>query len=549
MTSSTLAPTATSRQRAEMHPARQQKGRVATVIVMLGALLLAGVMRQVCAIQNAHLVNIRGTAAARSTLGNMDSFALALLLGGLRGPLIMFLWPAIENQKADHDLKSVDTMIEWVRLLQPEFDSVHLFQIWNKAYNISAMMASPANKYTVIMEAIDYAGKVDQEKPGDLNILGAMANVYGGKFGSTNLPEFAFYGKQFREDSMTEANRAAAYPEEKKYYQRLYKWESLSDEKSDLVSLLDAHNDIRPDRLVETQPRPAGLDPASEWNDGSALQYLKKYQPFPYGVSPLAMAFNYAKRAEVAQSVEGQKPLQLSSMVVDSQPPLQLKFWEEDAARHGRFYEARAFNISAIGGTTKTEAALAAVKINDPIANRPAIDAALYYYETARRLSGDALVEYDRHLAKPEYKMRAPTYRPHKADMNAALAMDKADHDYLAALVETNPAKRKELLINARDKYTSAMHQRERTALLFYTEDEALWAPGVMPPAKTADARHPHDKEHVMTLSDYVLSKVYDNAMIVATKLNLQEHADDRLNYGISVDRCRMRVDLINAAL
>ena len=218
MSQSTMEQQQSRTRRAGMRdaPSRRQAGRMGTVIVLIGSLIGAGALREVAANRQAAIVNTRGTVAARSSLGNMDSFALALLLGGLRGPLVMFLWPAIESQKADHNLDDVDTMIDWVRLLQPEFDSVHIFQIWNKAYNISAMMASPANKYTVIMEALDYAQKVDEERPGDVNILNSITNVYGGKLASSTLPEFSFYSRQFREESLTTANRIKAYPEDKR---------------------------------------------------------------------------------------------------------------------------------------------------------------------------------------------------------------------------------------------------------------------------------------------------------------------------------------------
>ena len=46
------------------------------------------------------------------------------------------------HAKNERDLEGFDTKLEWIRLLQPEFDPVHLFQIWNKAYNISVQMAS-----------------------------------------------------------------------------------------------------------------------------------------------------------------------------------------------------------------------------------------------------------------------------------------------------------------------------------------------------------------------------------------------------------------------
>ena len=63
-----------------------------------------------------------------SSLAAMNSYALALLLGGLRGPLVMWLWTKSESQKSENDLEDVDSMMEWIRLLQPEFDTVHIFR-------------------------------------------------------------------------------------------------------------------------------------------------------------------------------------------------------------------------------------------------------------------------------------------------------------------------------------------------------------------------------------------------------------------------------------
>ena len=76
-------------------------------------------------------------ADPQTQLSAMPAYATALLLGGLRGPLVMMLWTSSENQKQERKLEDFDTKIEWIRLLQPEFDTVHLFQMWNKAYNIS----------------------------------------------------------------------------------------------------------------------------------------------------------------------------------------------------------------------------------------------------------------------------------------------------------------------------------------------------------------------------------------------------------------------------
>ena len=51
----------------------------------------------------------------------------------------MILWTSSESQKNEKDLEGFDTKVEWIRLLQPEFDTVHVFQVWNKAYNISVI--------------------------------------------------------------------------------------------------------------------------------------------------------------------------------------------------------------------------------------------------------------------------------------------------------------------------------------------------------------------------------------------------------------------------
>ena len=83
----------------------------------------------------------------------MDSFALGLMLGGLHGPLVMFLWINTENQKQDQDLQDLDTKLELIRLLQPDFDPVIIYQIWNKAFNLSVQVSDVRNKYAVILDA------------------------------------------------------------------------------------------------------------------------------------------------------------------------------------------------------------------------------------------------------------------------------------------------------------------------------------------------------------------------------------------------------------
>ena len=121
------------------------------------------------------------------------------MLGGLRGPLVMMLWTSSETQKQDKNLEDFDTKVELIRLLQPEFDSVLLFQIWNKAYNISVQMSSLPNKYATILEALDYGRSVEAERPDSINILASMGEIYFNKLGQSN--ERQYYLQRIREDT------------------------------------------------------------------------------------------------------------------------------------------------------------------------------------------------------------------------------------------------------------------------------------------------------------------------------------------------------------
>lgn len=527
---------------------RAAAGRMATAVILVVALIASSSLQMLVSNRQETLVRTPGAVKAKSSLGNMDTFALALLLGGLRGPLVMALWPAIESQKNEHNLEDIDTMIEWVRRLQPEFDSVHMFQIWNKAYNISALMVSPANKYTVIMESLDYAASVDRERPGDLNILSQTANVYGGKLGASALPEFPFYTRQFREESLTDANREAAFPEYRGKFVRLDKWKPL----------LDDHNNILADLLKPAGKRPADLAQEAPWNDGSELQYLTKFQPFTYGLSPLAMSYNYAKRAEVALNSEFQKPIQFTAMVIDSQPAVQLKLWTEDDMRRGRKAEATAFGVSApsIASEPMPEIALAAIKLSDVPQDPASINAAIYYYGNVVNTSAEAIKEYKRHTGKPEYAVRLiTTYRSHIADMEGMGLLAAADRDYLLAMLLKDPARaaeRKQLLTSAKASYEKARLSIERSTLQFYAEDYGLFGDPNKPgsggmPAGTRFM----DKRAVFQLRDEQIPEVYKKTMMICNQIPFmaQEHRPERSANTAVVSRCDVRLAAIEKAL
>jgi hypothetical protein len=431
------------------------------VIVMIAALACCGLCGNWATDWKIDHGGPRPAAAARGALGGMNSYSLALMLGGLRGPLVMVLWSKVENQKIDRDLEDVDTMIEWIRLLQPEFDTVHIFQIWNKAYNISALMVSTASKYTTILDAIDYARRVDAEKPNDLNILDQLARVFGEKLGGPNVQERGFYRKQFMEDTLTDASRRKAYPEDDATYRRM--GVKFFDSKNG--PLLTDDNDLDPRLLVQRSPRPASA--TGEWNTGAELQYLAPYQPFPLGIPAMAMGFNYAKRAQVSMTVGGQKPLQLSDTVIDTYPAILLKQWVEFEEIRATGYEGLAFGIPGDKPIPGPVAASASPP-GAPVANRRMLDDAIYGYGMAARLSADSLAEYRRHLTNPQYVNPYMSYTSTMIEIEAQHALTAGDYAYLSAFVPG--ANRAALLSQARTLYREALTRYERIVLTYYVE-------------------------------------------------------------------------------
>ena len=201
-TANTHAPDSSSPDNAseQMNPSPnyiRAKARKLTLLVMLISFAATTLLQHVTQSQHHELVKNTGSEA---NISNLTSFSLALLLGGLRGPLVMMLWMSSENQKQDKDLEDFDSKIELIRQLQPEFDSVHLFQTWNKAYNVSVQMANKSNKYVTILDGIEYGEQVAEQKKNNINILSELSKLYFDKLG--NSQEKGYYVDRSRRETL-----------------------------------------------------------------------------------------------------------------------------------------------------------------------------------------------------------------------------------------------------------------------------------------------------------------------------------------------------------
>ena len=487
-----------------------RRGKIA--VVLAASLALSGVTRYWAdAKRTADLNQTGGPVTSTTSLSSMNSFALGLLLGGLRGPLVMILWTDSENQKTEKNLEGVDTEIEWIRLLQPEFDTVHLFQIWNKAYNISVQMASLANKYDTILGALDYARSVDQQKPNDINILGAIGQLHFDKLGTSS--EKGYYRRRVREESMPHPTDPLR--------KRDAGWRRITAD-----PVLDGTFHILPSARAELP-----------WlvND--------RYAPYTDGVSTFAFAFNYYKRCEQLLNNQHQHHDQLSDVVIDSRPGLSLKNWADDEVEQGRRREAQAVGVTTTDEAAPSDLLTESDTLDHPVADRAALAVATADYDRVTRLVPDALDEYRRHIKN--YPDRAQQYQLYMEEITAEQQMATGDRDFLRAMVAA-PADRPPLLKVARDAYQRGRIEYDKLALRYYTDYRVQLQ--ILP--KGVSLLPTAGQTGLDDLPDDQVLKIEAAARVELAKLPAYlTNNSDRLEYMAHVERAEARLATIDAAL
>ncbi len=510
---------------AQAQSPNRSTGRIGIVIVLIASIVLSGIAREWARAMRTRPGDIASGNSSNASLASMNSFALALLLGGLRGPLVMFLWINSENLKNEKNLEDFDTYVELIRLLQPEFDTVHIFQVWNKAYNISVQMADVSNKYTTILDALDYATRVVESRPNNMSLIYQIASIYFDKLG--NSSEKAYYRERVRKESRPHASR-----------QKLARgdpgWRRL-----ELDPVVDASGYILPALLKPKYARPANLPANSPWNNGAELQYLEPYQPFPYGVGTFAFAYNYHKQAQVLQEVAKQVHANLSQTVVDSRPALALKGWSEDEWERGRRLEAKAMNVAAPDERRELEVPSASTAVDAPLSDKSLLEPAIYSYELGARLSRDALAEYERHLLTNAQNWQ--TYQSHMDSIKAQEPLLTGDAEYLRAM-QTSGADRQKHLDAASAAYRKAMRGNLEIIFKYYMPDP------VAKQALPAEAT----KSDLSKITDDQIGPLYEKTMGTLEawrqsdpRNNYDPDQEDRSDYQRYVERAAIRLKQI----
>ena len=435
------------------------RSKASIILLLCLALIGAGGARVIA--QNRRLAMAPETLAVGATastgnLGQLNSFALGLLLGGLRGPLVMALWSSSEGQRTERNLEDFDTKVELIRLLQPQFDSVHLYQIWNKAYNVSAEMANLSSKYAAILDAVDYGRRVIRERPANIDLETYLGEIYNNKLGGSQ--EADYYKLRIHEETQADqpvvkiifaigrdaefrdASRRAGVSPRRLLVRRtedptrlmaavrldvadrlrpLFSGEDVSYEQLAprqvgargvsgplrLEPMLDEQGNLLP---AFTAPRRAAPPDrrSDEYLDGSGAQFLREFAPFPEGISPHALAYNHFMSAYILQEFGGQQHVQYSSVSIAANPGRAMRSWAFSAYEEGRLLEAEAFdrNVVPPGNDEFRQAALerevADMDWNVAPASPELLRQAIHRYERSARMGVAARRWLEEHIAR-----------------------------------------------------------------------------------------------------------------------------------------------------
>jgi hypothetical protein len=306
--------------------------------------------------------------------------------------------------------------------------------------------------------------------------------------------------------------------------------------------VLDAAGNILPAYLAIRFP--------GKTYDGSDLQFLKQYQPFPYGVGPAAFGFNYYKRAQVLLTDENQVPLQISTSVVDSQPAIALKAWAEEEWERARRMEVKAFGKALPSERIDQELPTADIPLDARPVDPSAIDEMIYSYDIATRLAVDAIAEYERHLHKPEFATKRAMYANHIDTINGMRGLLGGDRDYLKAMqAPAGSDVRAKLLASAARNYKDSIRDFALTSIRYFTADRFATAAlprglnraniGTGPPG-SATAVTEEDMLRIMQSVNEQVARAGGD--------NYDENSDDRKEYNTYITRALTRLRHIEEA-
>ncbi|MDD4889428.1 MAG: hypothetical protein PHU85_05820 [Phycisphaerae bacterium] len=375
-------------------------------------LAAAAVLLAVGAPMQAKLSAARSAAMPAHSLadsGELDSFAMSLMLGGFRGPLVMYLWVTSEDEKNNEDTERFLTRANLIGDLQPEFSAIYTHQSWNLAYNVSVQYTRETEKYRWVMKGIEFAEKGDYRLPDNTDVLSQTGHLYFDKIGQSY--EGDYYRTRFRHDSLDRLLdkdrrlKPAADPDNGIFVAPMAHWKFI-DRLDGLLAVI-ARNQARRDAspMPDRPPDAADFKPLD-------IDPLAARHVWPYGVSPFAIAFDYFQQATTTG-----KHSQFGPSVVSSRPALAGREWLKEELLLAMSAESRLWPMDQLGQPLPVPAA-------DLSPDHAALVEAVYHTQEALRVTQLARACYQSHLSR--YRGEGDIYVAHFNDIALKQSMAEA---------------------------------------------------------------------------------------------------------------------------
>lgn len=160
---------------------------------------------------NAGITSLRGTSIANAFRYDPTESIPLLLLGGLRGIAVDFLWARAivrNEEKKYYELLTINNLIA---KLQPNFPAVWIFQAWNMAYNIAHEWDAPQNKWKWIRTGLNFAKKGASKNPKNGDLFFELGYMYLHLFDQRFFKHAAYYREQLWKEDGEDNYEASLY--------------------------------------------------------------------------------------------------------------------------------------------------------------------------------------------------------------------------------------------------------------------------------------------------------------------------------------------------
>lgn len=148
---------------------------------------------------NVYIVSLHDTTTTPLFQYDPAESVPLLLMGGLRGIAVDFLWARAitrHDEKKYYELLTINNLIA---KLQPNFPAVWIFQSWNMAYNISREWDSPQYKWKWIYAGLEFAKKGAVKNPNNGDLFFELGYMYVHLFNEQYFKYAGYYRTQLKE--------------------------------------------------------------------------------------------------------------------------------------------------------------------------------------------------------------------------------------------------------------------------------------------------------------------------------------------------------------